>query len=101
MSTKSILEWKDPNGLRGCGFFHVIEGHIVFQRGYRDRLSFQQSHRLLIPEQQINQRLPLNSDTLRAFRMPHRLASTQSRVIFRVRRNGPQATPWPMIGLPG
>ena len=50
---------------KGMWFFHVIEGHIVFQRGYRDRLSFQQSHRLLIPEQQINQRLPLNSDTLR------------------------------------
>lgn len=26
--------------LRGCGFFHVIDGKIRFQRGYWDRLSF-------------------------------------------------------------
>lgn len=35
-----ILEWRDPLGLRGCGFFHVIDGMIVFQRGYWDKLSF-------------------------------------------------------------
>ena len=29
-----ILEWRDPLGLRGCGFFHVIDGRIAFQRGY-------------------------------------------------------------------
>ena len=27
----AILEWKDPLGLRGCGFFHVVDGKIVFQ----------------------------------------------------------------------
>jgi len=36
----SILEWRDPNGLRGCGFFQVRDGRIAFQRGYWDRLSF-------------------------------------------------------------
>nr|WP_299910941.1 nuclear transport factor 2 family protein [Sphingomonas bacterium] len=36
----AILEWRDPNGLRGCGFFEVIDGQIAFQRGYWDRLSF-------------------------------------------------------------
>ena len=35
----AILEWRDPKGLRGCGFFHVVNGRIVFQRGYWDRLS--------------------------------------------------------------
>ncbi len=25
-----ILEWKDPLGLRGCGFFHVIDGKLNF-----------------------------------------------------------------------
>ncbi|WBY06998.1 nuclear transport factor 2 family protein [Sphingomonas sp. 7/4-4] len=35
----AILEWRDPKGLRGCGFFHVVEGRILFQRGYWDRLS--------------------------------------------------------------
>lgn len=36
----AILEWRDPLGLRGCGFFQVIQGKIVFQRGYWDKLSF-------------------------------------------------------------
>ncbi|HTY51408.1 MAG TPA: nuclear transport factor 2 family protein [Steroidobacteraceae bacterium] len=36
----AILEWRDPNGLRGCGFFHVVDGRISFQRGYWDKLSF-------------------------------------------------------------
>ena len=35
----AILEWKDPLGLRGCGFFHIIDGKIKFQRGYWDKLS--------------------------------------------------------------
>ena len=45
----AILEWKDPLGLRGCGFFHVREGKIVFQRGYWDKLSFLRMHNLPIP----------------------------------------------------
>ena len=36
----AMLEWSDPAGLRGCGFFHVVDGKIKFQRGYFDRLSF-------------------------------------------------------------
>ncbi len=36
----AMLEWRDPLGLRGCGFFTVREGRIAFQRGYWDRLSF-------------------------------------------------------------
>jgi len=36
----AILEWRDPSGLRGCGFFHVAGGKIIFQRGYWDKLSF-------------------------------------------------------------
>jgi limonene-1,2-epoxide hydrolase len=35
-----ILEWKDPKGLRGCGFFWVENDKIVYQRGYWDKLSF-------------------------------------------------------------
>jgi len=45
----AILEWRDPLGLRGCGFFHVIDGLIVFQRGYWDKLSFLRQHGLPIP----------------------------------------------------
>ena len=45
----AILEWKDPLGLRGCGFFHVVNGEIVYQRGYWDKLSFLRQHDLPIP----------------------------------------------------
>ena len=47
----AILEWKDPLGLRGCGFFHVINGKIKFQRGYWDKLSLLRQHNLPIPIQ--------------------------------------------------
>lgn len=30
------LEWVDPDGFRGCGFFQVQAGQIVHQRGYWD-----------------------------------------------------------------
>jgi len=36
----AILEWRDPKGLRGCGFSQIRDGKIAFQRGYFDRLSF-------------------------------------------------------------
>ena len=42
------LEWRDPMGLRGCGFFTVREGLIIFQRGYWDKLSFLKMHGLPI-----------------------------------------------------
>lgn len=45
----AILEWKDPNGLRGCGFFHVENDKIIFQRGYWDKLSFLRKNNLPIP----------------------------------------------------
>lgn len=45
----AILEWKDPLGLRGCGFFQVKENKIIFQRGYWDKLSFLRMHNLPIP----------------------------------------------------
>jgi len=46
-----ILEWKDPLGLRGCGFFHFENGKIKFQRGYWDKLSFLRIHQLPIPKE--------------------------------------------------
>ena len=45
----AILEWKDPLGLRGCGFFRFENGKIAFQRGYWDRLSFLRQHGLPLP----------------------------------------------------
>lgn len=47
----AMLEWRDPLGLRGCGFFHVVDGKIQFQRGYWDRLSFLRQHGLPIPHE--------------------------------------------------
>jgi limonene-1,2-epoxide hydrolase len=46
----AILEWKDPLGLRGCGFFKVQNDKIIFQRGYWDKLSFLRMHKLPIPD---------------------------------------------------
>ena len=45
----AILEWRDPLGLRGCGFFHIRNGQIVFQRGYWDKLSFLRQQGLPLP----------------------------------------------------
>lgn len=44
----AVMEWRDPLGLRGCGFFHVVNGKIIFQRGYWDKLSFLRQHNLPI-----------------------------------------------------
>lgn len=46
----AILEWRDPLGLRGCGFFRVAHGRITFQRGYWDQLSFQHQQGLQEPD---------------------------------------------------
>lgn len=45
-----ILEWKDPLGLRGCGFFHITDDKIHFQRGYFDQLSFFKIQDIPIPD---------------------------------------------------
>lgn len=46
----AILEWRDPTGLRGCGFFHIRNDEIVFQRGYFDQLSFFRLQGLSVPK---------------------------------------------------
>lgn len=38
------LEWVDPDGFRGCGFFHVRGGEIVHQRGYWDSAQLRAAH---------------------------------------------------------
>ena len=47
----AIMEWRDPLGLRGCGFFHVVGSKIIFQRGYWDKLSFLRQQGLPIPQE--------------------------------------------------
>jgi len=51
----AILEWSDPLGVRGCGFFRVVRGQIVFQRGYFDKLSFFKAYGIPLEEAQNDQ----------------------------------------------
>jgi limonene-1,2-epoxide hydrolase len=45
----AALEWRDPSGLRGCGFFQIVDGRIQFQRGYWDKLTFLRAQGLPLP----------------------------------------------------
>ena len=47
----AILEWSDPLGLRGCGFFHIVNEKIQMQRGYWDKLSFLRAHKMPLPSE--------------------------------------------------
>lgn len=46
----AILEWRDPKGLRGCGFFQIKNNEIAFQRGYFDQISFFRQQGIATPE---------------------------------------------------
>lgn len=50
----AILEWRDPLGLRGCGFFRVVDGKIVHQRGYFDQLSFFRQQGISVPDEYLS-----------------------------------------------
>ena len=47
----AILEWSDPKGLRGCGFFEIKDERIKSPREYWDKLSFLRKHKLPIPSE--------------------------------------------------
>ena len=51
----AILQWCDPLGLRGCGFFHINNGLIVEQIGYFDQLSFFKAQGLPVPDDYLGQ----------------------------------------------
>lgn len=44
----AVLEWSDPKGFRGCGFFLIKDDLIQMQRGYWDKLSFQKLYGSII-----------------------------------------------------
>ena len=46
----AVLEWRDPLGFRGCGYFRVAGDRIVFQRGYFDQLTFFRIRGLPVPD---------------------------------------------------
>ncbi len=46
----AILQWRDPNGLEGCGFFQIENGRIIHQKGYFDQLSFFKAQGFPIPK---------------------------------------------------
>lgn len=45
-----ILQWRDPLGLRGCGFFQMVDDQIVHQKGYFDQLTFFKIQGLPVPD---------------------------------------------------
>ena len=45
-----ILQWRDPNGLKGCGFFQIKDDKIIHQKGYFDQLSFFRAQGLPVPD---------------------------------------------------
>ena len=47
----AIPERKDPTGLHGCGFLRIVGGTIVFQRGYRDKLTSLRLQGLPLPRE--------------------------------------------------
>ena len=51
----AILEWSDPLGLRGCGFFHVQNDQIIFQRGYFDQLNFFKIQGIPVPDEYLGE----------------------------------------------
>jgi limonene-1,2-epoxide hydrolase len=46
----AILQWRDPLGLRGCGFFQVENDRIIHQKGYFDQLTFFKLQGISVPE---------------------------------------------------
>jgi limonene-1,2-epoxide hydrolase len=50
----AILQWRDPTGLKGCGFFQFKDEKIVHQKGYFDQLTFFKTQGLPIPEKYLS-----------------------------------------------
>ena len=50
----AILQWKDPIGLKGCGFFQFKGEQIVHQKGYFDQLTFFRAQGLPIPDEYLD-----------------------------------------------
>jgi len=46
----AILQWRDPLGLRGCGFFQIRNDQIIHQKGYFDQLSFFRAQGIEVPD---------------------------------------------------
>lgn len=46
----AILQWRDPLGLRGCGFFQIKNDKIIHQKGYFDQLTFFKVRGLPVPD---------------------------------------------------
>lgn len=50
----AILQWRDPIGLKGCGFFQSKDIEIVHQKGYFDQLTFFKAQGIPIPEKYLD-----------------------------------------------
>jgi hypothetical protein len=47
----AVLEWRDPKGFGGCGFFEIKNNLIHTQRGYWDKLTFYKLHNIPLEEE--------------------------------------------------
>ena len=52
----AILQWRDPIGLKGCGFFQVKNDQIVHQKGYFDQLSFFKAQGIPVPDDYLGEK---------------------------------------------
>ena len=50
----AILQWRDPIGLKRCGFFQFKDNEIVHQKGYFDQLTFFKAQGIPIPEKYLD-----------------------------------------------
>lgn len=50
----AILQWKDPAGFKGGGFFQFKDGQIIHQKGYFDQLSFFKANGVPIPNDSLD-----------------------------------------------
>ena len=46
----AILQWTDPAGIEGCGFFEFEDGLVIRQKGYFDQLSFFRAQGVSVPD---------------------------------------------------
>lgn len=50
----ALLQWRDPNGLRGCGFFQICNDRFVHPKGYFDQLTFFRAQGLQVPDDYVD-----------------------------------------------
>lgn len=50
---RRCVQWTDPAGLEGRGFFRFRDGKIIHQKGYFDQLTFFRAQGLPVPDEHL------------------------------------------------